>query len=560
DDEYGNAERNTTEKRVFAVGRDRVKSWGGGGVTEVLTPTDPVSESRAMTIGPRLDFSTDKAWLGQLYHPAEGWDYMFGEWAFSYAEVTMLLASTYLVKVSGSANVAMPLVSLSDDGPSSGSITTDKTLPVAEIGLQAAGVASTTIPYSWGTSGNYGTYRVIYPWSGVIERPLEGKTVASYSRTQYSGSSSSVEYQAGIRLDFDGSSTKIWDSRNDNTYVKAQTVPIADHDIYGLSNSNGADMTTVDDALYWGQHITSPHTPTGLDVGPIPATRGISTKTIQYDMVINGAAVTGRLYEEQSGSFSVSCPTGSLAEIVFSRNKSSGSAPVITKKTGYYDSYLATPSGWVGSYGGLGIYSGPITFTAYVSPATDICWIKEYYKTGGFGADNQELVAVDEINAKYSGMQSTFASMTMFSSETVARDNILTPYYVASINPSVTLDNSAMSWSSKDFILYDETNGVYISVESSFVGVDTAATLTVSLKVQTRHHTTTQTLGEYNYTYSQLVQEREIGTTGKYAMPSPQIRAIFAPLYQEQGSFKGAHYVTEEEENNGATPAHLFNF
>jgi hypothetical protein len=125
---------------------------------------------------------------------------------------------------------------------------------------------------------------------------------------------------------------------------------------------------------------------------------------------------------------------------------------------------------------------------------------------------------------------------------------------------SVNLDTSSMSWSSKDFLLYDETNGVYISVEGEFVGVDTAATLTVTLKVQTRHHTVTQTLGEYSYTYSQLVQEREIGTTGKYAMPSPQIRAIFAPLFQEQGSFKGAHYVTAEEESNGATPAHLFNF
>ena len=32
-----------------------------------------------------------------------------------------------------------------------------------------------------------------------------------------------------------------------------------------------------------------------------------------------------------------------------------------------------------------------------------------------------------------------------------------------------------MSWNTKDYILYDDTNGVYISVESSFVGVDTSA-------------------------------------------------------------------------------------
>ena len=43
-DQYGNAERNTTEKRVFAVGRYSVTSWGGGGVTETLTPTEPRTE------------------------------------------------------------------------------------------------------------------------------------------------------------------------------------------------------------------------------------------------------------------------------------------------------------------------------------------------------------------------------------------------------------------------------------------------------------------------------------------------------------------------------------
>jgi hypothetical protein len=56
-----------------------------------------------------------------------------------------------------------------------------------------------------------------------------------------------------------------------------------------------------------------------------------------------------------------------------------------------------------------------------------------------------------------------------------------------------------------------------------------------------------------------MLPEIEIDT-GRYAIPSPQIRAIFAPLYQEQGSFKGAHYVTLAEESNGAVPFHGFDF
>lgn len=48
--------------------------------------------------------------------------------------------------------------------------------------------------------------------------------------------------------------------------------------------------------------------------------------------------------------------------------------------------------------------------------------------------------------------------------------------------------------------------------------------------------------------------------SGSYFIPSPQIRAMFVPMYQHQGDFKGAHYVTLEEEQNGALPVHLFNF
>ena len=36
--QYGTAEANVTEKRVFAVGRDRATAWGGAGVTEILEP------------------------------------------------------------------------------------------------------------------------------------------------------------------------------------------------------------------------------------------------------------------------------------------------------------------------------------------------------------------------------------------------------------------------------------------------------------------------------------------------------------------------------------------
>ena len=53
---------------------------------------------------------------------------------------------------------------------------------------------------------------------------------------------------------------------------------------------------------------------------------------------------------------------------------------------------------------------------------------------------------------------------------------------------------STMSWVSKDYILYDETNGVYISIDGLFSGVNTSATLTILLRVKTRYNDTTQNM------------------------------------------------------------------
>ena len=51
-----------------------------------------------MTVGQRVDFSTDTAWLGQLFIPSST-DMGRWEWYYTSAQVQMLLTSTYLVKV-----------------------------------------------------------------------------------------------------------------------------------------------------------------------------------------------------------------------------------------------------------------------------------------------------------------------------------------------------------------------------------------------------------------------------------------------------------------------------
>jgi hypothetical protein len=160
-------------------------------------------------------------------------------------------------------------------------------------------------------------------------------------------------------------------------------------------------------------------------------------------------------------------------------------------------------------------------------------------------------------------MAASYAGQVFFDDETssgMGRTNngSGSDYYWTS-HETVNYDDQALTWNTKDYLLYDTANGVFISVEGAFVGANTSATLTVFLRVKTRHHENVQTLDTRTYTYGELLPEVEIDT-GRYAIPSPQIRAIFAPLYQEQGSFKGAHYVTALEEGNGASPFHGFNF
>ncbi|KFB68926.1 hypothetical protein, partial [Candidatus Accumulibacter vicinus] len=203
---------------------------------------------------------------------------------------------------------------------------------------------------------------------------------------------------------------------------------------------------------------------------------------------------------------------------------------------------------------------------AYLEPivhaASDIMEIYEWYKVNPNPPPHQLPEVEAEITQELQDMASALAGQTYYDDETSSGLQRMNFYYRTIAN-DVTQDTRRLTWRTKDFILHDVTNGVYISVEGSFSGSGhpATATLAVSLKIQTRYHTNSISLGGWNYTYGELLPEKIFDEdNGLWAVPSPQIRAIFAPLYQEQGSFKGAHYVTAAEEANGALPFHGFNF
>lgn len=529
------------DRRTFAVARELVKSWASAGITETLTPTTPRVDEKALTLGPAIVRSTHKAWLGQMYYTGTSATDDAGTWAFSQREVNMMLASPFLSGTNSSASVDMTPPSLTSAGTSSGSISTDVTLPDTPVGMTGVAELRQDNPYD----GSRAATVVVWGFDTQISRPLQGLRSGSYSRLTYTGSQSSTETQAGIALDYSGSNTKYWDSRSEHYTIKAQLVPMAD-----------APTSTY---TYMGMSATATDIFYAVSPGDIYPRRN---KTERY--VSGGGhypdSYHSRNYEVQTAAFSVSTPLFDLVTVSIYRESSSGQLVELSPNMTYYPPYFGPYYYHVSGMGS----AGRVELNYDYNPGNDTFPVGDTYKQNPSPPPNQLPAVIAEVEALRTAMRDAHMAAIFYDDESSSGDTER-PYggnsfYYASVNPSVDLLSQTLTWQTSDFILFDEDNGVYIRIDGEFSGQDTDATLTVSLVIETRHDTTTVQLLTRDYTYGDLLPEYEIGSTGKYAIPSPQVRAMFAPLYREQGSFKGAHYVTQAEEGLGATPAHLFNF
>ena len=435
----------------------------------------------------------------------------------------MKLTSMYLTKTASSSDVAISVAALPTPS-SSGSGTEHRSIQlplVAQVPVGVGEIVSTTYPLQ---------IYIQWPYREVMYGQFDGDEYHTFSDSETSATVSTTVTQAGVTLDVLMSNSRTFSSRSKSITVASQDVTLPSDGTINVFRET-QQYNSIDGYYFSG-------------VGhPISAgARGDATAHINGDNIpIEGSFLLTEaefIEETQTCSFSVKiAETGdSLLSFEMQLEKYSGEDFSVIPSSEIVQPYLDNP------FVGLNIYNSLIIENdAGMTEATKIA-----------GWANISSLANSWVGTKsYTKADSIFDA---------ANSSAFIYYYYGSKETGISRTSANVEWETKDYILYDKTNGVYVSVEGEFVGVDTAATLTVILKVQTRHHTVTQTLGEYSYTYTQLVQEREIGATGKYAMPSPQIRAIFAPLFQEQGSFKGAHYVTAEEESNGATPAHLFNF
>jgi hypothetical protein len=377
----------------------------------------------------------------------------------------MLLASTYLVKVAGNANVAMSPPSLTAGAPSSGSIETAVMLPPTPVGMTGLPYVSQDFTYD-GTSGGYIVLR--WGFSGEIEKSLSGKLSGSYNRNEYSGSASSTENQAGRSIEYTETNNKRWDERSEGYSIDAQAIVWADHTF----SPTYTNLNATSDTLFWGL------TDDGYSASDVLPTRGPTGRYITggtpYPTIYHD-----RNYETQTGGGSVKIGTTAMIEFSFYRQQSSGEMVNLYGNHDYYPPYYG-PDKY--SFFGMGYLNRSEIGFVYNAGSDTIPMI-DFYKQNAAPPPNQLPAVVAEVNAMYSGMRDALMTQVVYDSEDSSgydsRPYGGNSFYFADKSSSVNLDTSTMSWSSKDFLLYDETNGVYISVEGEFVGVDTAATLTV---------------------------------------------------------------------------------
>lgn len=527
-DQYGNAEINASEKRYFEVERWSVKTWGGAGSSSVLTPTSPRTDEKAMTVGPRIDASSDTAWLGQLYYTGAVWSSDYGSWAISYASVAMLLTAPYLTKVSDTSSVESASYTPSwVTIASSGQTTVAIALPTVKVGVVGTGKIVGVYPYSH--------VKLEWPWDDAYSTTLVGTQVNNYtSRERISGEVSESISQFGSELVVSGSNQKTWTRENKAVEVATQYVTLP---VDGTSNSLGENWSS--DISGWHWVSPPPDSPGGRgspsnyfpgDNIPLQGTSYAPTEA-NYD------------YELQEVSFSVYLISGyPLISCSIVKTRHDGEDYDIVPNNSLMEAVLLDPNSYVNVGGGYSYFNA--NFTTDGNPAHDA----EQWPTVVTYANSWVGTKYYAANWFTDATASTYIN------------------FYQGVRTNKTNDrNATCSWTTRDWILFDEENGVYIYVEGSFSGSGTLmsgeATLVIRITVETRYHTTVITLATIALSYGEFMPDTyNVDGGAKTAIPSPKIPALFLPLYQEQGSFRGAHYVTLAEETNGAAPAHLFNF
>ena len=524
---YGDAIDNATTKRVFAVYRESVHSFFPATPDAVLNGGSFRGEGKALVCGQRIDAATHTAWLHQLVFTGNQWDSLGGGWGYNTAEIAMMLTPPYLTKVANALAAEQPICSLAPAEPDVGTSNTEFTAPETEFCLVSN--PGTQVPELMGSLSSF--RKVRWFWNGKYNYSFLSNRINNYSKSVYSGTESVSGTLAGRAYSVTMSNEKKFGSNTESISSVYQVPAIPTP---SSTTPQASAISPILGGSYNAIEITwDPATdPTG--------TRGLPPESAAdwYGSCAGSATYTS---QEQVGAFSIIVDAIPTVTVTFSRTKETGNAVVMHGTTNQLDPWLGLYSG---SFSGFGIYN-------YLDVAKLGEWPYAY---------DQLILIPPALEAKADEWTGT----TVIDSPWIGYRDGYHTFYTGTVEARPELDTQVLSWSTKDFILYDKPNGCYISIEGTFVGTQfyggtgTGHTK-VELKIVTPAGTAVQTLFETDSGYGELLEEVDIGG-GVMAVPSPQLRLMFTPMFQEQGDFKGGAYTIQSEIDNGAAPAYLFNF
>ena len=520
DGTYGTLAENAGQvKRIFVVGREKVEAVTDGTMVEApaveLCSKVARNEHRAMTCGPAIDRAENKALLSQLFYTGYSWDSIDSGWAMGVTEVAMLLTPPYLNQVDSHPAVGQATLIPQYQGPLSGSEHISKEFPPTPVGVIGVG--------EFGGAGP-GTRFVVFPWRFLaMSVPTDSYVARTTAGSHWSCTSTTTDVVSGAVIDVVATGEVRHTNGVDQLAYEDFTRSNFPDTGQGSVVTDGGEYnpTTGNVAWVWDAIAGVHFVPRGYPSFPI---RG---------QTVPG---TGEFFaDEKSGIFSVAANGEPLIEGAFYRIDRSGTTLSPLVYAGNPNTYyLDDPYAHIGELLGLGVFSRMLVEATYGGQAE--------FEAGATAAANARASGwVGGLCYDYSDNNS--APLQLY--EAAMED--------------YTKNASTLNWTTRDYLLYDKAEQVYVYVLGTFSATAPNATLTIELVVKTRQTEARKLLYGTNFWYSELLPTKELETGVQY-IPLPRLSTFFTPKYRHQGDFRGAAYTTMSEESGGATPVCLMNF
>jgi len=526
DGTYGTLVENAGQvKRIFVVGRDKVEAVTDGTMVEApaaeLCSKVARNEHRAMTCGPAIDRAENKAMLSQLFYTGSYWDSIDSGWAMGVTEVAMLMTPPHLNQVDSYPAVGQATTIPQSQPPYTNTIVQGIELPEVKIGVYGIGEVGPTNPA--GASGY-----IYFPWRGpVIGKIDTGYRTISQNGSWWTGASSEASQLAG--KDVTVSASADLKVLNNLEYLRHD-----DYDHFVFSSFGSSISTEV--GVYHADTGITTWASDGL-IGSVDFNpKGVGTIHIRQRNV--GAACEFASID-QTGLFNIEVSGVPVVTGGFLWMHKNG--PTVSPVVGFdhYQPFLDDPYGQIGQSGGFGDNVDSQISVDYGGVVGNIA--------------NAYAAALERINMRVGNVLYDMAD-----------NNPIGFDYFSAVTTTRVVTTKTLNWATRDYLLYDDAEQVYVYVLGTFEAVAPNATLTVELVIKTSHAESRKTLYQTTFWYDEMLPTQELQSGVQY-IPLPRLSVFFTPKYRHQGDFRGAAYTTTTEEAPdgevpGATPVCLMNF